>query len=154
MYYCSYKSTILKQNHKREKPRRSQRISHLKCVNSNSSIEEPLSDVPMVTSYPSLYGDCVNTAPNVGASRTEYPQYMPTSVLGALGATTVPEIVLASVDEISYWVFSEIYKHSMISSQIISVFGIFLSKLSFDIQTVHMYTNQSLHLIKSGVENH
>ena len=70
----------------------------------------------MVTSYPSLYGDCVNTAPNVGASRTEYPQYMPISVLGVLGATTVPEIVLASVDEISYWVFSEIYKHSMISS--------------------------------------
>ena len=44
----------------------------------------------------------MKTDPKVGASRTVYPQYMPISVLGALGETTVPEKVLAPVEDENY----------------------------------------------------
>lgn len=62
----------------------------------NVSMAAPLSDVPIVRSYPDLYGHSVNTAPKLLAIRTLYPQYRPASRWGVDGDTTSPWILFFS----------------------------------------------------------
>lgn len=72
--------------------------SYLKWGRSTSSALVPLSDVPMVRSYPlSENGHPVKTAPKLDANLTEYPQYNPASSRGAEGDTTLHGACLVGV---------------------------------------------------------